>query len=306
MNPRPVLPALLAIVLSATASAGAPEMKAPIPAVTAVPLSVVNLRSSYTFESDFQQGDDAAGDSWFNSATVQHRFPLGWSWLAMPDAGWYLRLGAQYGRFDFNNSGGLPLPDTLQNANAILAVEYLVAGEIAILLETAPGFYFEENPDGDSFDAPTKLAVAFPLTPRFFLVAGATYRGAIEKYPFFPVLGALWLINDEWTLRLIAPAPRLIYRPAEHLRLWVGGELGGGAYRVDDDPSRPAELRHAVLTYSEIKVGAGFTWGDPDRVALDVGAGYNIRRKFDYFRAEKGYETDEGAPYLRVSFTAGF
>ena len=40
--------------------------------------------------------------------------------------------------------------------------------------------------------------------------------------------------------------------------------------------------------------------------ALDVGAGYAFRRKFDYHRAEEGYETDEGAPYVRVSFSAGF
>ena len=304
MNLRPVL---LALALSTTALAGKAvvDPKA-TESATVVPLTVLNLRSSYTFESDFERGHDASGDAWFNGGAVARRFPLGWAWPTQPDASWYLRLGAEYGRFDFDNAGDLPLPDTLQNVNAVLALEYLVGGEIALLLEAAPGFYFENDLDSDVFTTPVKLAAAFQLTPRFFVVAGATYRGGFEKYPVLPVLGVVWRISDEWTLRLVAPTPRLIYRPADHLRLWVGGELSGGAYRVDDDRSRPADLRGAVLSYSEYKLGAGVTWGDPDRLALDVGAGYAFRRKFDYHRAEEGYETDEGAPYVRVSFSAGF
>jgi hypothetical protein len=307
MTFRPIFHGLLAIVTTATATAGTPMADDnSTPASTFVPTAIVSFRSSYTFESDFERGDDASGDAWFNGASVAQRFPLGWSWPSQPGAGWFVRLGAEYGRFDFNNSGGLPLPDTLQNVNAVIALEYLVGSEVAILFESAPGFYFENDLDSDSFDAPTKLAIAFPLTPRFFLIAGATYRGGFEKYPVLPILGALWRINDEWTLRLIPPAPRLVYRPMDRLRLWIGGEFTGGSYRTDDDDARNANLRNAALAYSEIKVGAGFTWGDPDRAALDIGAGYTFRRKFDYHRAEEGYETDEGAPYVRVSFSAGF
>lgn len=300
---------LASLTLAITATAGTPvaDYKSGPPVEsTFVPRSIVSLRSSHTFESDFERGEDASGSSWFNGATYQQRFPLGWSWLSTQDSGWFLRVGAEYGRFDFDNSGGLPLPDTLQSANAIIAIEHLVHGQIAILIEAAPGFYFESQADSDSFDVPAKLAFSFPITPRLFGVAGVIYRGGFEKYPVLPLVGAVWLINDEWMLRLVAPAPRLVYRASDRLRLWVGGELSGGSYRVDDDQSRPANLRNAVVSYNEFKAGAGFTWGDPDRISLDVGAGYAFHRKFDYHRAEEGYETDEGAPYVRVSFTAGF
>lgn len=277
------------------------------PAAYEVPLTVLNLRSIYTFESDFERGGgNASGDSWFNSVTVSRRFPISLPWPNDDQGSWYFRAGAEYSRFDFNNSGDLPLPSNLQNVNALLAIEYLVQGETAILIETAPGFYFENEIDGDSFDAPTKAALAVPLSKSFYLVGGATYRGRFEKYPIWPVLGAVWFINDHWTLNLVAPAPRLTYKAADNLRFWVGGDLGGGSYRTDDDQDRQGNLRNAALAYSEYRAGVGVVWGDPDRAALDLGAGYTFKRKFDYHRAEEGFETDEGAPFIRLGFRGGF
>jgi hypothetical protein len=275
------------------------------PTTTAVPLTLFRLRSSYVFESDFDNSNDTAGDAWSNTFEFGQRFPLDLGWPQNPDGRWFLRLGADYTRFDFDHSGTAPLPATLQSIAGVIALEYIQAGEVGILLETAPGVYFENDVNSGTFDSPTKLAAAFPLTTNFYLVAGGTYSG-LRSYPFLPVIGAFWRINDRWTLRAIVPEPRLIYRATDRLALWVGGEIAGGSFRTDDDQDRDPALRKAVLTYSEYRVGAGFTYGDGDRCAVDVGAGYAFERKFDYHRADEDFQTEEGAPFVKVTLRAAF
>ena len=60
------------------------------------------------------------------------------------------------------------------------------------------------------------------------------------------------------------PAPRLEYEVNRNLMLFAGAELRGGTYRVDDDfvgdPSEPGNLNNAMLTYAEIRTGAGLQW----------------------------------------------
>jgi hypothetical protein len=275
------------------------------PSRTEVPLTLFRLRSSYVFESDFDNSDNTSGDALSNTFEFGQRIPLDLSWPRNSDGGWYLRLGADYTRFDFDNSGDAPLPSTLQSIAGVIALEYIQSGEVGILFETAPGVYFENDVNSGSFDSPTKLAAAFPLTSDLYVIAGVTYSG-LRSYPFLPAVGVFWRISDRWTLRAIVPEPRLIFRPSDRLALWVGGEVAGGSFRTDDDHERDPKLRKAVLTYSEYRVGAGFTYGDVDRVALDVGAGYAFERKFDYHRADEDFETEEGAPFVKVTLRAAF
>ena len=35
-------------------------------------------------------------------------------------------------------------------------------------------------------------------------------------------------------------------------------------------------------------------------VQIELGAGYAFNRKFDFHRAEEGFETDEGAPFAKL------
>ncbi|HEX8296837.1 MAG TPA: hypothetical protein VF593_11080 [Chthoniobacteraceae bacterium] len=301
--------ATTAVLLASTGAwagspSAAPEKTVAEPTRTEVPLNILRLRSSYVFESDFDN-DRGSGDALANSIEISRRFALDLPWPKAADGQWFFRLGAEYARFDFNHTGDLPLPNTLQSFAAVIALEYLQRGEVGILLESAPGFYFEESVSSEAFAAPTLLAAAFPVSEKLFLIGGASYH-PFRSYPILPVAGVLWKISDRWTLRAIVPEPRLIFRAGDQLALWAGAELSGGSFRVDESGDRDPKLRGAVLTYSEYRVGAGFTYGDPNRTAIDFGAGYAFNRKFDYHRADEDYETEEGAPYVKLTFRAGF
>ena len=122
-------------------------------------LDWVTLRSDFVFESDFERGHDASGSAWSKEFEVNHRIPLnllgGWPHTQCGE--WFLRLGANYTRWDFDNDGGLPIPNTLQSFAAVVALEYVVADATGILLEARPGFYFEHHADVDDFNVPCLL-----------------------------------------------------------------------------------------------------------------------------------------------------
>lgn len=277
--------------------------------ITPEPEWVVNFRTSYTWESDFSRGQQhgASGDSFFKGLDISHRFPLtGVGLPALSDDGaWYFRAGAAYERWDFGNSGGLPIPNHLQSVNAILALEYLVRGQTGFLLETDPGVYFEDDIRGNNFDAPTKLALAYPVSDNFVIVGGVSYTG-LRSIQFIPIVGFVWTLNDKWKISALPPQPRVIYTASDKLQIWAGGELAGGSYRVDERETREKKsLNNAVLDYSEWRAGLGLTYkvGGCD---FELGGGYAFQRKFDYHRAEEGFETDEGAPYVKFQFNGSF
>jgi Domain of unknown function (DUF6268) len=284
-------------------SAGKKTMVEPCPPD---PRWLVNLNSSHTFESDFERGHNARGDSWFNQFEIEHRFALeGLQWPNVECGFWYLRLGAGYARWDFDHEGGLPLPNHLQSISGTIALEYLVRGETGILLETEPGVYFEDEIGGDSFDSPTKLAVAFRLSERFVAVGGVSYTG-LRSIQFLPIIGFVWTISDQWKVYAIPPEPRIIYSPSDNWKFWLSAELAGGSYRTDsrEVPRKPS-LNNAVLTYSEWRAGAGLSYLMKG-CEIELGAGYAFERKFDYHRAEEGFKTDEGAPYVKVAIKSTF
>src|ERR1051326_4088291 len=130
----------------------------------------------HTFESDFRNdhldklGD---GDSTYSDISYDHRFSI--------TGKWYLRLGAEYERFDFGGSEN-GLPDFLQAASGHIAYEYVVHDNAGAGIELDPGIYWQDHVTGDAFDIPWKIFVSFPLKKdKIFGVIGL--GGAIYQDP---------------------------------------------------------------------------------------------------------------------------
>jgi len=264
-----------------------------------------NLDSSYVFESDIESNDrDAAGDAYSGSVDFGYRIPLGEGWPGTECGSWHLRFGAHYARHDFGHSGGLPLPNHIQTLAGVIALEYIVSDETAILIETRPGVYFENDIAGRNFDSPTTIGFAFRLSENFIGVVGASY-GSFRPYPILPGIGFKWTISDRLTMTAIFPKASLDYKFSESCGAYIGGEYVGDSVRVDRQPGRTDRLNHAVLTYSEWRAGLGvkFKLGS---ISGEIGGGYAFQRKFDYHRADIAWETEEGAPYIKAELHAAF
>lgn len=271
----------------------------PAPAADDIePLNIVKIRSSYVFDGDFRRGDGRYG----SQSALESQFS--YNRRIRISGRWYFRMGVNYDRFDFGSSGA-PVPNHLQGIAGVLAVEYLVNGEAGFLFETRPGVYFENEINSDAFNAPTVLAMAYPIVKeKLFLVGGVIYTGFAE-YAVLPIAGLSWNISDAWKLKLLFPNPRMIYTVNNSVKLWVGGELVGGAYRVDHRDSEPRKLNEALVDYADYRAGVGVTWTVCSGFTVDAGAGWSVQRVFDFHRAGEKYRV-EGAPAITLRGVAEF
>jgi hypothetical protein len=303
MNPALGLFAIAGFVaLAAPAFAGHPMADGGWTAKqTEVPLSVYRASNSYVFESQFENRPGSSGDVYSGTVDTGWRVPLQTS-----DAGtgWFLHLGTRYERYSFGNSGGLPLPNTLQEVSGLVALEYFKEGDLGVLVQIRPGFYFENEVGGGAFDAPITAGVAVPVFDSFYALVGFN-AAFLRSVPVLPSLGFFWRLNPRWTLLASAPEPRITFQPNRHLALWLGGQMLGGGYQVDRSEGRPAGLSGTVVTYSEYRTGAGVRWSG-DLLSAELAGGYAFMRQFDYARENTAYRTDEGAPYLQAELRLQF
>ena len=307
---RLLTPLLLAVALPVAALAGTATISASgkdkvvQPACTPAPLDEVIVTTDYGFHQNLDR-DSANMEVEHNNIELDRRIPLSTpTWPNAQCGQWFLRLGADYERFDFSIHNETRLPDTLQSIAGIVALEYLVNGETALMVETRPGVYFEHKINAGCFDSPVTLTFALPLhDDSVFLVAGV-YVSALVSPPVFPIGGIDWRISDKWDLRAVFPEPRLVYHYSDTLDIFAGGELVGGGYKTDNREVNPSRLSGAVVTYNESRAGAGVTW-NVKPLTVELVGGYTVQSQFYYNRAPQTFSAHP-APYVRLTARLDF
>lgn len=260
---------------------------------------LIEIESSYVLGSDLHRsGSFGDQDAIQNSFSYAHRFPL--------SGHLYLHLGIDYERFDFSRTAA-PVPTQLQSVAAVIGVDYMHNDDVGAFLQVKPGLYTEESFDRASFDAPITLGRIFVLqTDHLYLFTGVNASFLRGRFPVIPIAGLIWMPNEKWKVLGMLPEPRVIYSPNDKWDFWAGGELIGGAFRTDrNNAIFPTKLNGAEVDYSEYRAGGGLIYSPCDKVSVDLGGGYAIRREFDFHRAGIRYKAD-GAPYLRIEFKAKF
>jgi opacity protein-like surface antigen len=220
-----------------------------------------------------------------------------------------LRLGLEWERFSFGIPDGAPLPDTLQAVNLVIGLDTQLSDSILIRVEAQPGVYNTGFDDlSDDFNAPFVAGGSYIFSPDLQLVLGVSVD--IErKYAVLPAAGVRWKMAPQWILNAVLPTPRLEFEMNNGLMLYAGANLKQANYRVDDDfgdNTGVARLNHAVITYTEVRVGAGVDWKISPVVTLTGEVGYQPYREFDFYRAHVRYHQDNGAPYGMISVHGAF
>jgi len=276
---------------------------------------IFNYETTYTGNSDYKEYNGRFGDSdsLYNDISYSHRFLI--------TGHWYLRVGAEYERFDFGDDNGSNhlspagvvlggnngLPDHLQTVHALLAYEYIFQDHAGAGIELDPGIYFQNHVDSGAFDLPWRIWVTFPLQKdKIFAVIGA--GGSINSNPVAaPGGGLIWLFSDHLRLEGVFPKPALVYNLNDDWEFRIAGNLYFASFRTDDviTPASKLQVHDPIVQYSEIRSGAQVTYSHfkPLDITLDVGC--MIRRDFDFFRAEAEAKTDP-APYVRLAIEAKF
>ena len=219
-----------------------------------------------------------------------------------------LRLGAEWERFSFGFPDSAPLPDTLQAVSLVLGLDTQLSDSILLRFQAQPGFYGTDNFESQDVNIPFVVGGTYIYSPNLQLVLGIGVD--IErKYPVLPGGGVRWKIARQWVLDAVLPTPRLEFQLNKDLTLYAGGTIKETNFRVDDHFGSARgipRLNQAVLTYGEIRTGAGAAWRVSSVMTLSAEAGYQPYRDFDFYRADVRYHQDGGAPYGTISLHGEF
>ena len=221
-----------------------------------------------------------------------------------------LRFGAEWERFSFGLPNNAPLPNTLQSFSTIIGLDTQLSDSILIRAETQPGLYNSGlgHLFWDDFNMPFVIGGTYIFSPNVQLIVGVSVD-VERKYPVIPAAGLRWKIGPQWLLDAVMPTPRLQYELSRNVSLYAGATLTEATFRTDDefgDTHGMPKLNHAVVTYSEIRTGAGFDWKISPIVSFTGEVGYQPYRQFDFYRADIRYHQDGGAPYGTISLHGAF
>ena len=221
-----------------------------------------------------------------------------------------LRLGAAYERFGFGMDSNVQLPDTMQSVSAVIGLDTQLSEAILVRFEAQPGLYgTRDELDSDTFIAPFIFGGTYIYSDNLQFVLGASVNYD-RRNMFLPGGGIRWRMTSRLVLNAVAPTPRLEYEMNKNITLFVGANLKGSTFRTDDRfgtrDAGDTQLNNAVLSYTEIRTGAGFDWKLSPEVKLSFEGGYVPYREFDFHRTNVRYHHEEGAPYASAALRATF
>ena len=212
---------------------------------------------------------------------------------------YYLQIGIDYDRYDFSRSNSI-FPYALSGVAGEGSISYWDGDEFFPLLTLKPGVYYTRDYITlNSFDIPVRVAGGFKVYNKVHLVLGFE-ADAYQEIPVFPVAGLNWEITDKVNLRAVFPEPRLSYNPNKKLEIFIAGEVGGGSYR--NGPTADPRTNNAVLEYTVDRAGTGISYNPKKGVSIEGSAGWNIQRRFNYFRAGPDFSS-RGALYLKLDLS---
>jgi Domain of unknown function (DUF6268) len=222
-----------------------------------------------------------------------------------------LRLGAQWERYSFGfPNGGQQLPNTLQSVNSIVGLDTKFSDSLLFRIEAQPGFYGTsfDRLNGDSFNIPFVLGGTYIYSPDVQFVVGVGVN-VQSRFPVIPGGGVRWKFAPNWVLNATLPTPRLEYELNRNVKLFVGGDLKGGSFRVDNhfgDNNGDTSLNSAWLSYEEVRTGVGAEWKINSSFSVTIEGGYVPYRQFDFHRTDVRYHNENGAPYGAVMLHGAF
>ncbi|HWL51735.1 MAG TPA: hypothetical protein VNQ90_04830 [Chthoniobacteraceae bacterium] len=262
-----------------------------------VNLNTLEIDTSYVFSSgiEFASKEVGRGSAMHNFFEYIRRVPI--------QGQWYFQVGATYDRFDFGGSATSLLPTTLQSINVPVGISYIFEGHVGFLAQVRPGLNFEHDITSGAFDIPFEIGSFYPFIDKKLYGVWGAATSILRDWPVIPMVGIIWIINDDFRVMGYLPEPKIIYQANENLEIWVGGEFIGGSYKVGRRAD--SRLSNTVVDYTEYRVGAGFTYEPRDNWEITLAGGCAIDREFDFHRANQVYSSD-AAPYIRFQVSGEF
>jgi len=266
---------------------------------------------SYTAGGDMDQGDRDIGSLSSNNVKAYYTASVPLHEKVS------LRTGIDYNRYSFSVPEGTLLPNTLQSVALTLGADFEVNENWLVRFEVAPGLYSDFSDISSSdFNVPIVMGFTYLVDSNLQWVFGiaidplfsSRISSALDS-PAFPGIGVRWAFADQWTLHAILPEPEIQYQATDQLQAFAGARLMGGAYRLRQDAGDGQgrqDFNNVVVTYREVRLGAGLRYQFHPALTLEAEGGYTASRTFNY-KNEDGLTYDGGgAPYAQIGLKGKF
>jgi len=276
------------------------------------------LEGGYTGESTIKQGDAKLGGVGNSNSHFDY--------VVSPQIkdGVLLRFGVDGERDSFDLPSAAPLPNTLQSFNAIIGADLAIGDKIITRVEIHPGVYSDFiNVNWNSFDVPIQIGGTYLYSKDLQFILGIQID-LKSNYPVIGLPGFRWQFADKWVLSAIPPKPQLQYELSNTLTLYTGLDILDGTYQLNSqfgnnhghgNGDLAGQFNNNVVDFTEVRVGAGFTWKFQPNLSLDLSAGYMPYREFDIHPSQIGFDVHDtgfhnsigdGAPYAEAGVSGSF
>ena len=127
-----------------------------------------------------------------------------------------------------------------------------------------------------AFRMPIQSLVIYQPTDKLTLVLGVAVFPSNED-PIAPIGGLIYKYNYKLTFNLIPPKPEISYSLSDNLNVFVEGGLESSEFQVKKDG-----YKKAILTYNEMRIGAGLRYSLNKFIDAIFSAGDIFRRNLKY------------------------
>lgn len=298
---------LLAGAMSQTASFGGPLEKIPQSVMQmeehdGPPLLEVKVDTSYNIASETEfRGRNYGESDAFN-------YNLSASSFLMLSERWLMPLELQSQNFILDNMPGVPMPDSINMLELGTGLAYLLNDKWLIMGRFNTALYKFDDISSDDIGFSGGIMIEWQYSPTLKWVFGAMYQPD-NDLPVIPLVGAEWMINEDWELHVTFPQPRLIYSPGDRWRFHVGMDLHlGTTFHTSDTLGTSvgmSEFNNVLGSYSDIRVGGGIGYQLTEALSLEAEGGYSMNREIDYPDIDEKVKFDS-TPYFRVGLRLEF
>ncbi len=270
----------------------------------------LELRTGYDTEldasADAGAGATARGQAFGSVSDWGYEFDASRTLLVAP--GWAVSAGVRVAETLLSVPSAAPLPTRLGAIGLPLDLHWRVSESWGWVAEVVPGFNAQGfRSAGADFDVSGSVVGLWHVAPRCLLAGGVEFD-AFGSYPILPAGGVVFELSPDWTARILFPDPRVVYRCAPGVELFVGAHFMYGSYRMGAGFGNRyglPQLNHALLSVEQNLYGPGLSWQLNRGVLLDVTGGAETDRHLDYFRAHYAVDLRPAAA-LRLSFQVSF
>lgn len=261
----------------------------------------VSIQASTVFSGEADYQHRKRGPSSASSVAV------GWNSELPLSEHWAVPLDVMSQNISFGERADTPLPDSIHtvgvNSGLIFksSRDFMLMGRLGGTLDRTTGVGAKDLGLSAGFMG------MWRYSPALTYVFGLMLNPDSDRRTF-PMVGVNWAINDQFTLSLTLPRPRLTYRPNEHWSFHFGANMNGATFRTSQTMgSRLADTRYngTLGSYRDIRVGGGLSHAFTPALSAEAEAGLSVSREINYQQIHERVRFGP-APYLSLGVKFGF